>query len=378
MKILLTSSFYPPHHIGGDAVHVEYLAQALVREGHVVHVMHSLDAYNLKKKEKKTRPKSKVIVHTLSSPLGILEPILNYSFGTQKYTMDSFKKLIKKENFDVVHHHNISLLGYNILKKIKPYINLYTAHDYWLMCHKYSMIKNKEICTKKNCFSCCFKNKKIYQHFRNSSKFKACINDIDNIITPSRFMANVFLRDFNNVKIIHNFIPEMPIIKKRKIKDYFIYAGVLEEHKGILNLTRAFSRLNRKLLIVGTGSLKKDIKKLKTKNIELVGWKKQEELFSLISSAQALIIPSTCLENNPLTALESISLGTPVIGSDSGGIPEIVEKIDKRLVFKKDNINQLRNIILNFDRSKYPNIKNIHQRHFSQKIFLKKYLRLIK
>ena len=44
----MASTFYPPYHLGGDAVHVRYLAEELVRRGHEVHVVHSLDAFALK------------------------------------------------------------------------------------------------------------------------------------------------------------------------------------------------------------------------------------------------------------------------------------------------------------------------------------------
>jgi hypothetical protein len=40
LRFLLTSSFYPPYHIGGADIHVCYPAQELVKRGHEVHVMH--------------------------------------------------------------------------------------------------------------------------------------------------------------------------------------------------------------------------------------------------------------------------------------------------------------------------------------------------
>jgi glycosyltransferase involved in cell wall biosynthesis len=46
----MTTTFYPPYHIGGDAVHVRILAEELVKKGHEVHIIHLLDSYYLKKK----------------------------------------------------------------------------------------------------------------------------------------------------------------------------------------------------------------------------------------------------------------------------------------------------------------------------------------
>ena len=261
MKILMTTSFYPPFHIGGDAIHVKYLAEELVRMGHEVHVLHSMDAYNFKRKENKTPQKSSVIVHTMKSPIGKLEPILNYSFGTQRYTMNFFKKLVEREKFDVVHHHNISLLGYNILKKIGDYTNLYTAHDYWLVCPKYDLTKDDKLCIKKNCFSCCLKHRKIYQFFRLFKSFKDCLNDIDEIIAPSEFMAEILRKEFKNVNAINNFIPENNVNTDSKAnEDYFIYAGVLTKLKGVKNLIKVFSETGKNLMIAGAGELEDEIK----------------------------------------------------------------------------------------------------------------------
>jgi len=194
-------------------------------------------------------------------------------------------------------------------------------------------------------------------------------------------MANSLKEEFQNVEVINNFIPDSknPAVK---IGDYFIFAGVVTENKGIFRLIDVFSGIDKRLIIVGTGDAEARAKALiaakDINNIEMVGWKNHEELFKLIASAQALIIPSIWPENNPLIGLESLSLGTPVIGSTWGGIPEIVEKVDKQLVFR--DLSHLVKIIHSFDRKNYPpaGIKKLYQQHFSQEIFFKKYFNLIK
>ena len=45
LKILMFTTFYPPYSFGGDAVGVQRMAQALVRRGHDVTVVHDKDAY---------------------------------------------------------------------------------------------------------------------------------------------------------------------------------------------------------------------------------------------------------------------------------------------------------------------------------------------
>ena len=71
LKILFTSTFYPPFHLGGDAVHVKYLAEELVKRGNEVHVIHSLSAYLLKrgalKNSQQEEPLTNLHIHAVQS-----------------------------------------------------------------------------------------------------------------------------------------------------------------------------------------------------------------------------------------------------------------------------------------------------------------------
>lgn len=374
----MTNSFYPPYHVGGACTQSKYLAEALVKEGHEVHVLASLDSYRMKYKfTKKTEEHNGVKVHWLESPRGKFEPILNYTFGTQKYTYDYFKRLVKTEKFDVVHHHNISLLGYKILKKIGNYKNIYTAHDYWLICPKYDYFRFGKICTVKspaNCVACCTLHKKPYQLFRHSAAFKKSINDIDTIIAPSQFMKNELKKGGIQNKIIqlYNFVPEPPKkLLKVPYTDYFLFVGQLEHHKGLVQLIDTFKELpDKNLIIIGKGSMLKYVETAakENKNILYLGFKSRIETLSLMHYANALILPSIWGENNPMTVIEAMSVGTPTIGSDKGGIPELVSLIDKRLIFH--NKQELANC-LNKDLSEVK-VKNLF---FDG--YYKKYLKII-
>jgi glycosyltransferase involved in cell wall biosynthesis len=78
-----------------------------------------------------------------------------------------------------------------------------------------------------------------------------------------------------------------------------------------------------------------------------------------------------------LVALESMSHGTPVIASGKGGLPEIVEKVDRSLVYH--STDELKNILFNFTRSKYPSnmVKAIYERYYTPEAFLKAYFGFI-
>ena len=407
-KILMITSFYPPYHVGGDATHVKYLSESLVKQGHEVHVMYSIDAYNLKKGEKTIKEENEEnenfpIIHKLKSPIGRFEPIFNYTFGTQYYTFKIFRNLIKENKFDIVHYHNISLLGYRILKKLNNYHykRIYTAHGYWSICPLGNLFKeNKKICHNLpnqkfySCISCLLKSKRPIQIWRYLVKYEKYFRSLDCIIAPSLFMKKKLMEKKINSKIyvIPNFVPDPPdekIIKKIKYGDYFLYAGALEENKGIGILMKTFldREIKSKLIIVGTGSLYSKVKKLvekknkeSSKKILFFGWAEKNFLYSLYYYTNALILPSLWYENAPLSVLECLSVGTPVIGANIGGIPEILEKIDPDLIFNGNKIETLKEKILNFNKVKYSRkeIKEVWRKNFSEEIYLKRYLKIIK
>jgi len=366
MKILLTSSFYPPYHVGGADTMVKYFAEQLVKEGHEVHVLFTLDGYRLKRpySEKETDYKG-VNVHALSSPIGKLEPVLNYSVTTQNHTLDGFKKLVEKEGFDVVHHHNISLLGYAVLKKFAKYRNFYTAHDFWLVCPKYDLYKFGKICERKICLACAPLHGKPYPLYRVFPDFRGTIKkDVDGIIAPSAYMKERVTREFDNeIEVIYNFVPEPPKkIDQPKEKNYFLFVGQLERHKGILQLIDTFKGTSHRLLIFGKGSLeaavKNKIENEKISNVNYKGWASTPaEILGFMKNANALIMPSLWAENNPMVALEAFSVGTPVIGTKNGGLPEIIGMVDEKLFFDSKNFGQLRGLLNAFNGKRYPKAK---------------------
>jgi glycosyltransferase involved in cell wall biosynthesis len=390
LRFLLSTSFYPPYHVGGDAIHVKCLAEELVKRGHEVHVFHSLDAYRVKRKSfpEKTES-SQVYTHTIKTHFN-LSSYVTYILGSSSLIIKKFDELVNEIKPDVVHHHNISLLGYDILKKRDDYLNLYTAHDYWLICQQNNLLKNGlKICEGDSCFFCALKCGRSPQIWRSFRSFKTAIKNIDLIITPSNYVRKRLAQKIDVKSItLPNFAPSPPTnISPIGYSNYFLFVGMLEKHKGILNLLNLFKELrndlNAKLIIAGGGSLKYYIQDFIAKNslhdlISFVGFVDDKKLYLLYANALAVIIPSIWPENAPLVALEALSVGTPVIASNTGGLPEIVEKVDKKLIF--NDWIELKNILLGFSKSKFPpkKTKEVYEQNFSPNVYVDKYISIIR
>ena len=76
------------------------------------------------------------------------------------------------------------------------------------------------------------------------------------------------------------------------------------------------------------------------------------EIKEIVSKARFTILPSEWYENNPLSIIESLCLGTPVLGANIGGIPELIEENVNGLLFESGNEADLKNKIrLFFDNA---------------------------
>ncbi len=394
LRFVFTTTFYPPYHIGGDATHVEYLAEELIKKGHEVNVIHSLDAYKIKRNKKliikQTEKQKNLFINTIKSPLRTLDPLITYAFGNSLWIGRKFSEAVKAIHPDIVHHHNISLLGYDLLRKRADYLSLYTAHDYWLVCPTSNLFKNQEeTCAVKNCSSCSLKSRRIPQIWRSRRSFKMATKNIDLLISPSEYVRRRLVQEINVPAVtLPNFVPYPPEnIASSGYENYFLFLGVIEKHKGILNLLKLFNEqrynLKTKLIIAGGGSLSPYVREYIQKNslnnlISFLGFVDDPTKYSLYSDASAVIIPSIWPENAPLVALEALSVGTPVISSNQGGLPEIIEKVDKKLIF--DDTSGLKDLLLAFSRSEFSTkkVKKVYEENFSPKAYVDKYLELIR
>lgn len=375
--------------MGGACFHVKFLADELAKSGHEVHVLHSLDAYRVKRGSHTSRLEDgAVFTHPIETTLG-LSPYSAYLLGKSNPITKRFRTLIHEVKPDVVHHHNVSLLGYNILQKMGDYLNFYTAHDYWLICPQSTLLKKRgEVCQTASCKFCERHSKRPPQLWRRGAEFRKAVGDIDVIIAPSNYVGNRISQKFEiKAAVIPNFVPEPPnSVEPSKYADFFLFAGRLESYKGLIPLINIFGnigdRLASKLVIVGTGSQANSIGDMirdsgLSDRIILAGWIDRDVIYSLLRDANAVIIPSIALENCPLIALESLSVGTPIIAANRGGLPEIVEKVGRGLLF--ESYEDLRRILTDFNRASFPAdaAKAVYSTEYSPRAFMTKYTDLI-
>ncbi|HOJ42818.1 MAG TPA: glycosyltransferase family 4 protein, partial [Syntrophorhabdaceae bacterium] len=128
--------------------------------------------------------------------------------------------------------------------------------------------------------------------------------------------------------------------------DYIIFLGRLSPEKGLWTLIRAFERLkDLRLCIVGTGPLEQTlrtyIQEKELKNISLEGFKQGAEKDNLLRNALFMVFPSEWYEHFPIVLLEAFAYGKPVVSSNIGNMPLIVEHKKSGLHFKAGDADDL-------------------------------------
>lgn len=145
--------------------------------------------------------------------------------------------------------------------------------------------------------------------------------------------------------------PELITEKYGLTKDsYILFLGRLVPEKGLRYLIEAYkqTKTNKKLVIAGgssdTDSFMKEIKKLAKddERILFTGFVQGKMLDELYSNAYIYTLPSD-LEGMPLSLLEAMSYGNCCLTSDIPECTEVVE--DKALIFKKSDVDDLRNCL---------------------------------
>jgi glycosyltransferase involved in cell wall biosynthesis len=170
----------------------------------------------------------------------------------------------------------------------------------------------------------------------------------DVFICPSKFIKSQMLAggfDEKKLVVLPNFvsIPQDDLINCQR-EDYYCYVGRISKEKGIETLLHTAEKLPYSLKIAGQGPLFNDLQpRYASEKIEFLGHLNKEEVKSLVEKARFSVIPSECYENNPLSGIESLCLGTPVLGANIGGIPELIEENLNGLLFKSGNKIDLKN-----------------------------------
>lgn len=330
-----------------------------------------------------------------------------YLYNKEAY--NQLKRLIYDFKPDIAHVHlfyaSLSVSIFDALKEFNIPV-IHTVHDYRLLCPVSTCLdinfKICEQCAKKNALTCLYKkcsNGSLSQSFVVSLEsffwkhFKNPILGIDYFHFVSDFCRDKHIIYFPEISdksfVLYNSCSIITEFKNSNDERFFLYFGRLSPEKGIKTLIDVWKKVPKGALlkIVGTGVLNEDIEKEiydnKLTNVELLGYKTGAELESIIKKASFVIVPSEWYENNPMSIVESFSLGKPVIGANIGGIPELVNHGKNGYVFESKNSHSLLDILkiaFSLTEKEYANLSSsaysFAHENFAQEVYYKKLINI--
>jgi len=363
MKILLVNwSWYPT---GGDWTYIENVNKLYESHGYEIvtfsthnkrNIPSSYSKYFVNSYDYKELNKHKNISNGFKA---LRTSIVSKDALTKLYT------LLDEHDIKIAHlnniHHYITPAIIDVLHNRGIKI-IWTLHDFKIICPENSFISNGKPCEKcitGNFYHCalnvCKKNSFLASSLASYEAYyyhkKHTYDLVDYFLCPSEFLLNKFAQfgfdkskmivanSCYDISLVDNFINDhcldIPINKQK----YILYIGRLEDIKGVRSLIEAVKDTGLFLKILGTGMAETAFKRLAEgcTNIEFLGFKNKDEVFKLTRDSLFVVCPSICYENLPFSIIESFLFSKPVVGSQIGGIPELIIDGKTGLLFEAGN-----------------------------------------
>jgi glycosyltransferase involved in cell wall biosynthesis len=261
-----------------------------------------------------------------------------YSFEARR----KLGKLLDRARPDVCHVHNIY---HHISPSILSLLHdrgvpvVMTLHDLKLACPAYLMLAADGICER--CKNGRLYNVLLHRCIKGSTALSGVVfvesllhrllgshERVNLFVAPSRFQIEKLAEwgfDETRFRHIPNFVEPERYSPNFSPGSTFVYLGRLSREKGLKTLVNAAALSGCSVRIVGAGPQLEELRQLAERlsaDVTFVGYLSGTALHDELRAARALVLPSQCYENAPMSVLEAYALGKPVIGARIGGIPE--------------------------------------------------------
>lgn len=264
-------------------------------------------------------------------------------------TYRDIRRIIREEKIDIVHCHNTFPLispsvYYAARREGRPAVQ--TIHNFRFLCPNALCFREGTIC--EDCLGGSFRPALRHGCYRQSKLQTAVVVSmlkLHRLLGTYRKISMIFLTDFNRNKFLSLIPKEAPhVYIKPNFEDLplspaplsdiqrnkMVYIGRLDENKGLRHLLECWEEVPAEyhLHIYGAGPLEALIKEKMKKqpNIYWMGFQPQQEVWEDWRTACAMIFPSICYEGFPMTLIESLALGVPVLTCDIGNQAAVIEE----------------------------------------------------
>ena len=345
MKILLISNLFPPFVMGGAEMTAHSLAQWLTADGHRVHVLTSAPAVTQEKLEESTfgftiERRFFWNVYQLyeadeSNPL--MKIAWHFHDHIHLRTEAITSEVITRFQPDLINTHDLQGIGYNLLRAVGrsgvPCVQV--LHDFGMICINMNRFRNGHQCTRHH-LPCRASARLKQSYFKTIRRLT--------YLSPSRALLaryRPFLVSGAQATVLPPplYFEDPPSAPHNRALPHLLYVGQIEPWKGVAFILQVLARVapSRRFVfdIVGGGQ---ELSSLRSHYagqewVTFHGKHAPDEVGTFMADAMLLLVPSLWFENAPLVIRQAIQSGLPVLASDIGGLPELVDdEMNGRLI----------------------------------------------
>ena len=386
MKILLVTEYFYPQSSGGTELYVYNLAKALQQKLHQVEVLSVSDS------GRKVSNYNGIVVHYIpfnknpeTAVIAGQKPADNLGF---------FVKTVQKINPDVVHFHTLTTsIGAFHAEAVKQndYKTVLTSHIASHTCLRGTLMQNgKKVCNGKveeqKCLSCYLQNQGVPEPLNRLLTFAVRVTgfpnnlakvvtrkknelaklnlNLDRLVVVSNWQKAAFTENnFSEVKttLCRQAIETCQIATTKKIEKSKLVIGFLGRIsviKGLHVLLYALKNTavkNFELKIAAIPVLAESTyyqqQKNRVENMPNASWTENlsnDKVRDFLSELDVLCVPSQVLETGPFVVYEALAQGVPVLGSNLGGIAELISEGKNGWLFPHQDKKYLGSLIASF------------------------------
>lgn len=165
-------------------------------------------------------------------------------------------------------------------------------------------------------------------------------NRVDYYIANSKFVAKRIKKIYNKeATVIYPPVDVDTFQLYEKKEDFYITVSRIVPYKKVDLIVEAFSKMGKKLVVIGTGPDLKKIEKKAKKNIEFLGYQSNKVMIDMMQRAKAFVFAAQ--EDFGIAPVEAQACGTPVICLGAGGTKETVIDMQTGVYFSEQSVDSL-------------------------------------
>ncbi len=343
------------HLVGGSERYYLELGKLLESRGHRVVHLSTKDPRN----------------HAPSGPALFLEPVdlahpgprdlLRFHYSRR--SAGAVRQLLREHAPDVAHLHiYYGHMTASILAPLRragvPIVQ--TLHEYKLICPVYRLVSGDRVCEAcdggrfwralpRRCNRGSLARTALSVSESYVSRWLGAVRHVDHFLASSDFLRRKVIEHglpAERVSWLPSFVDAAALEPARSPGRHLLYFGRLERLKGVLTLLEAARELgDLPLLVAGQGEARPEIEARicagGLDHVRLLQPRDGPELHALIRESLCSVLPSEWYENCPMSVLETMALGRPVVAARIGGIPELVREGETGLLFEPGNAEEL-------------------------------------